>query len=260
MDFNWKDMKKFFLGILMTCVVISCLGEGENSFNYQLDMTFETVAGWNVKFGSDSLSVVDETGWILGQDPSVGLAYKQKDGQFQGGFRLSRLEGEADGELTRPQTDLDAWRVNAVCGVADRTYMDGSMTYAVLYDNPEEDMMPAHDLEFGYSDIGTCTMYGCYVNNTTLVARKVKEVFADGDKLLLKATGYRRDGTKTGDAEIELAEYSALKDTVMYNWSVFDLSDLGVVDYVDFEVVSSKPEVPSYACIDGILTGIAISY
>ena len=46
----------------------------------------------------------------------------------------------------------------------------------------------------------------------------------------------------------------------MYNWSVFDLSSLGEVDYIDFEVTSTNPEVPGYFCMDGLLSTIVIEY
>ena len=119
--------------------------------------------------------------------------------------------------------------------------------------------MPAHDIEFGYKGLGSFTPYGCYVNNTTLVARKIKEHFQDGDKLVLKAIGTTASGAKT-ETSITLAEYTEAKDSVMYNWTAFTLSSLGAVDYVDFEVESTCPEVPGYVCIDGILAGVMVEY
>jgi hypothetical protein len=46
----------------------------------------------------------------------------------------------------------------------------------------------------------------------------------------------------------------------MYNWTPFQLSSLGTVDYVDFEVVSTNPEVPGYFCLDGYLASIKVEY
>lgn len=254
-------MKKLLFIALVICGVSSCFGDDTFSSSYRLDMTFEDVTNYAIPFGSDSLSTLNEYNIIMWSDPSLALFYKQDSQKnFQGGFRLSRLKGEADGMLTRPEAENDAWRVNAVGGAKGYPYYTPSKTYAVFFDNPDQTQMPLHDIEFGYRETGYCTMYGCYVNNTTLVARRVKEHFEDGDKLLLSATGYRMDGTKTGSAEIVLAEYSALKDTVMYNWTAFDLSKLGVVDFIEFEITSTKPEVPEYVCIDGIAAGISISY
>jgi len=152
-------MKRTFFIALVMCVVSSCLGTGENSWSYTLDMTFDdaSLSSSNV-FGADSLSVLNETDMILGTDFSLALLYKQKNNVFQGGFRLSRLKGETDGKLERPQTDLDAWRVNAAGGAANRYSNVPSTTYAVFYDNPDDAQMPTHDMEFGYKDNGTCTI------------------------------------------------------------------------------------------------------
>ena len=46
----------------------------------------------------------------------------------------------------------------------------------------------------------------------------------------------------------------------MYNWTAFTLNSLGAVDYIDFEVESTCPDVPGYVCIDGILAGVKVEY
>ena len=234
-------MKKLLFIALVVCSVSSCLGDSTFANSYMLDMTFEDVesysypnTGYKSEMGADSLLVVNESGKVVWADPSLALLYKQEDKVFKGGFRLSRLIGEADGKLERPETDLDMWRVTSPGG--------------------------AYDMEFGYQTVGTCAMSGCYVNNTTYVARKIKELFEDGDKLMLIATGYDSAGDKTGKAEMVLAEYSALRDSVVYNWTPFNLSSLGAVTYVDFDIVSSRPEIPECVCIDGVVANISISY
>ena len=77
--------------------------------------------------------------------------------------------------------------------------------------------------------------------------------------MLLSATGYS-NGVKTGKAEIVLAESNAMRDTVMTTWSKFDLSKLGAVDNIDFEIITSKPEVPAYFCLDELYTYITLEY
>ena len=120
-------------------------------------------------------------------------------------------------------------------------------------------MRPKYDIEFAYKELGACAPLGCYVNNTTLVARKIKEHFKDGDKLILKAKGTLADGTIT-ETSIVLAQYTEAKDSIMYNWTPFSLSSLGAVDYVDFEVHSTNPDVPGYFCLDGYLASLNIEY
>lgn len=246
-------MKKILILLFATVAVVSCMEKGSFSQKYMADITFEfsdPVYGNSFK---DSLYVGTEgEGFVYMQYP-VFFSQKQASGTFQGGFLMSYLKGEKDGALSKEAMDNDRYRVHAETGSL------GSRTYAVFYDNPVESMMHAHDIEFGYKDVGKFTPYGCYVNNTTLVARKIKENFVDGDKLVLKAVGVRHDGSKV-ETSITLAEFTEAKDSVMYNWSVFDLSPLGEVDYVDFDIESTNQNVPGYFCMDGFLAGIDIEY
>ena len=244
-------MKKFLTFIAVIFAAISCsMDGGSYSQSYPFDITFEfSDYVYTNSFSKDSLFVLTEgEGFIYGNYP-LFFGEVQATGTFKGGFLMSYLKGEKDGELTKEANDNDAYRVYAEAG------QKGSKTYAVFYDNPDQSQMPQYDVEFGYKDVGACTMYGCYVNNTTLVARKVKEHFTDEDRLTLKAIGHKHDGTKV-EASIVLAK----KDTIMYNWSAFDLSKLGAVDYMDFEVVSTNPAVPAYFCLDGLSGHVAISY
>ena len=150
------------------------------------------------------------------------LVYNQKtiDKEFCGGFLLSYQKGLPEGG-NLVETD-GTYRANSPSGAY------GSRTYAVFYDNPEEGQMPEKDMIFTQSYYGTCGMNSCMVNNTALVAGKVKEHFEVGDKLVLKATGYL-DGTKTGESEFVLAEFSSQKDSIVSTWTRFDLSKLGLL-------------------------------
>lgn len=246
-------MKKILFYVAVALSVMSCLSSGSFTQSYTADVTFECSSDVYAKSFKDSIYVVPQgEGFVYMSYPLVFMQ-KQLEGTFQGGFLMSYLKGEADGKLDKEPMVNDAYRVHAASGSL------GSQTYAVYYDNPVESMRPKYDIEFGYKGLGTCAPLGCYVNNTTLVARKIKEHFQDGDKLILKAKGTRADGTMV-ETSIVLAEYTEAKDSVMYNWTAFGLSSLGAVDYVDFEVVSTNPDVPGYFCLDGYLASIDISY
>lgn len=246
-------MKKLLLFSAVVLTMVSCLDSGSFSQSYMADITFEFSNDTYATQFKDSLYFMPEgEGFLYGNYPLM-FAQSRLDGTFQGGFMMSYLRGEKDGALTRPESENDMYRVHNPSGAA------GSRTYAVFYQNPVDEVMPKHDLEFGFKDVGSCTMLGCYVNNTTLVARKVKEHFTDGDKLILRAKGYKHDGS-VDQTDIVLAEYTEAKDSIMYNWTAFSLSKLGSIDYVDFEVISTNPEVPGYFCIDGVLASIDISY
>ncbi len=246
-------MKKILFFAAVALAMVSCMSKGSFSQSYTADVTFECSSGIYANSFKDSLYVAPEgEGFVYMNYPFVFMQ-KQLDGKFHGGFLMSYLKGEANGMLGKAPADNDAYRVHAATGAT------GSNTYAVYYENPVESMRPKHDIEFMYRGLGTCAPLGCYVNNTTLVARKIKEHFKDGDKLVLKAKGTLPDGT-TRETSIVLAEYTEAKDTVMYNWTAFGLSSLGAVDYVDFEVVSTNPDVPGYFCLDGYLASVAIEY
>lgn len=246
-------MKKILIFLIAAYAAVSCLSKSSFSQSYTADFTFEFSPDTYSNLFKDSLYVMTEgDAFFYGQYP-VFFYQKQLNGTFHGAFLLSYLKGEKNGELVKEPADNDAYRVHSASGAT------GSMTYSVFYDNPVTSMMPAHDCEFGYKSVGKFTPLGCYVNNTTLVARKIKEHFKDGDKLVLKAIGVRADGTKT-EASITLAEYTEAKDSVMYNWTAFGLSSLGAVDYLDFEVQSTCQDVPGYFCLDGLLAGVSIEY
>ena len=234
--------------------MISCL-DGSYKQSYTADVTFECSVDVYANSFKDSLYLVpDGEGFTYMGYPLVFMQ-KQLAGTYQGGLIMSCLKGEADNKLDKAPAENDAYRVHAATGASD------SYTYAVYYENPIESMRPKYDIEFGYKGLGRSysAPLGCYVNNTTLVARKIKEHFKDGDKLVLKAKGTLADGTVT-QTSIVLAEYTEAKDTVMYNWTPFGLSALGAVDYVDFEVVSTNPDVPGYFCLDGYLASINLEY
>lgn len=248
-------MKRILIFISAAIVAASCLSKGSYSQTYVADITFEFTDPIYVSSFKDSLYVLkagEGDGFLYGQHP-VLFSQKSLNGVFQGGFLMSHLKGGKDGVLSNEAKDNDAYRVNAPTGSV------GSRTYAVFYNNPVESMMLPHDIEFGYKDAGAFSPHGCYVNNTTLVARKIKEHFADGDKLVLKAIGTRHDGTKV-ETSITLAEYTEAKDSVMYNWTAFSLSNLGAVDFLDFDLESTNPNIPEYFCLDGLLASITIEY
>ena len=246
-------MKKIIILFAAMSALVSCLGGDTFYQSYVADITFEYDGNVYNKSFKDSLLVLSGFDAFTDNLNPVYFTTKSSNGVLQGGFTLSYLKGEFGGKLEKEATSNDAFRVNALTGAA------GTKTYAVFYDNPNEEMMPAHDVEYGYRGLGTFSPSGCFVNNTTLVARKIKENFQDGDKLVLKAIGEKADGTKK-EVSITLASYTESKDSIMYNWSVFDLSSLGEVDYIDFEVTSTNPEVPGYFCMDGLLSTIVIDY
>lgn len=247
-------MKKTIVLVVAVISLVSCMKDGSFKQSYTLDVTFEYPDEVYAKeFNSDSVYVAKQGVGFVWMNSPLLFAQKQNNGVFRGGFAMSYLKGKANGEVSEEEHKNDLYRVNAVSGSR------ASKTYAVFYDNPNDQEMHEHDIEFGLKEVGTCSMLGCYVNNTTHVARMIKEHFEENDKLVLKAIGHGPDGKKT-ETKIVMAEYTAAKDSIMYNWTPFDLSVLGAVEYVDFEVESTNPDVPGFVCVDGVLASINISY
>ena len=256
-------MKKTIIFITFILSVVSCLGDGEFTQTYPAEATFEyTDLDYAKAFGEDSLYFNDSHGYGFGWNY---LTFRHKVDTvakvFEGGILLSYLKGsqfDPSDSLSMAQTDSaafanDAFRVNS------SLMLYNSMTYAVYHANPDEGMMPEHDVEFMATEIGTCTMGICYVNNTRYTAYKVSQCFEDGDRLTLQATGYL-DGARTGETSMSLADFSAQKDSIVSTWTAFDLSKLGQVDRVDFAVLSTKKEVPAYFCMDNFTASITLSY
>ena len=77
--------------------------------------------------------------------------------------------------------------------------------------------------------------------------------------MTLKAKGYLA-GKPTGEAEIVLAERTTAKDSIMSAWTLFDLSKLGTIDDVDFEIESPRDlGIPLAFCIDDVKANILIT-
>ena len=123
--------------------------------------------------------------------------------------------------------------------------------------------MPEKHLTFmvatSESTQATCSMKYVMVTNSVAVEQAVRNSFVDGDWLILKASGYL--GTQpTGSAEICLAEYTERKDSIINSWTKFDLSPLGDVDRVQFEIQTrSSKYIPTTVCMDDLTAHVSIT-
>ena len=57
-----------------------------------------------------------------------------------------------------------------------------------------------------------------------------------------------------------VAEFTEKKDSVVSSWTAFELTKLGAVDCVDFELISTQPDVPAYFCMDSMFATISLEY
>lgn len=253
------NMKKIIFFIFVLAMSVSCMGLMDKGHTYQssytLNANFEyTTVDYIKDFGEDSL--------YFDSARCVGIGFKDfafyhktnaDTTDVLGGFMLSYLQTPAD--LSQLDTLNKRWRAYASPITKINTYLV-HRTADVKTD------MPAHVVEFLNTQYGTCVMESCLVTNTVEVADSIMSNFSIGDKLMLKAIGYA-GGQKTGSAEFMLAERASTKDSIVTNWSLFDLSPLGAVEQVDFELeVLSNQElaIPKFFCLDEFTASISIAY
>lgn len=241
-----KRLLFFFFTIVM---VSSCFGDDDNkeTLSGVVDFQFEDLA-----FQNDSTAFITSTpqGFSYGV---FNFYHKLNAGQtaVDGGFLISRLEMPRSGNTSGLENTY-------------RSYIPGTkLSYLNLYtvyrQNSDPELMPEHDFQFPLASSGTCKLSGMFVTNTVEVADSVKANFKEGDKLTLKAIGYR-GGVKTSEVAINLAEYTAQKDSIVSKWTPFSLSELGFVEFVEFEMTSTHPDVPTYFCMDNIVYEVEMTY
>ena len=234
----------FFAALLAA----SCGFESGYSENYQYQGSFEySDFIYEDEFFADSTYFDTNLKIGIGYGDMSYYHKVDEQGAFQGGFRLSYLK--ASGLNDKPEG-----YVSHECRVAGKPSSSRN-TYAVFTQNMDPSLMPEHDIVAPNYNYVTCTINYCWVNNTEKVYEAVKKNFGSEDRLYLTATGYL-DGVRTGTAEITLAK----ADSTMYNWTKFDLSALGMIDYVDFEVYTSNRAVPTAFCMDEVSAHLSIQY
>ena len=136
--------------------------------------------------------------------------------------------------------------------------------YAVAYYSAPTDWFT------GYTDPITLTnstepqtITGFYITNTVFTLDAILHgdyangPFAQGDYMTVTATGYN-GSQKTGEVIFYLADYRSENENehfALNNWKWFDLSTLGAVTRVEFELFTTKSDnfgftTPTYFCID----------
>ena len=241
-------MKRILLFFIVMTVAVSCLDGGKFSQSYPLLVTFEAE---KTAFGSDSLyfnTSGDKEGLYWDY---LFFAHKLDQDVFKGGFILSNMEYPKSGVLEGLSNN--EYRVNHKAQKA-------ANAYAVFC---ETDDMPDCHLNFAFPVSpqmkGTCSLKSVMVNNTVEVADAVNATVVDGDVLSLEVTGYLA-GKKTEKAEMKLAEFTAAKDSIVHNWTLLDISKLGMVDSVRFALIPPVGKtVPKAVCIDNLFASITIT-
>lgn len=180
-------------------------------------------------------------------------------------------------------TDLTPW--SGGCGLsigADTTVLtnviypyrvwgvrsvQGDNIYAFWHDAENESLMPEHDfitdIYFGDDDSYIIPQF-VYVKNTQQVVNEVRyglnigTPFQEGDYITLSFKGFFRD-KGTGTVSVNLADFKTYRDSVMTVWTPIDLTSLGKVDAIDFEITSNRPVSKDF-CFDNLVVNTHIEY
>lgn len=218
----------------------SCLGSSKYESSYPYLADFEYRQGDKEEyFGSDK-AYFDNSLQV-----NIDLVFftKKVGGDFSG-FAWS-IAADAEGKEASPFS------------VYDKHAAGGSEGFFVFHNNPTITL--DHHICFPGAKYGTFSPVGCFIHNTTSVAKDILEgpnKFERGDSLKVTATGIL-NGQPTGSVSIMLADYRQ-KDSLVTKWTEFKLDKLGPVEYIDFNITSSKP-VQQYFCIDNFTGKVSIS-
>ena len=236
-------MKRFIYIIFASFLVASCF-DGSNYYEKFTDVTtFEyTQEDYAKLFGSDS-TYFDASQGVGIKWNYFAFYHKTFNGMFLGGFQLSYMK--PSGNADKPEGyALNPYRV------VGPQLSSTNKTYSVFHQSADPSEMPEHDFGFLVPSNGTCTPRHCWVNNSEAVYEALKP----GDEFKIVAKGFL-GGKETGTVEIKLAA-----DTLVYNWTKFDLAKIGPVDAMDFEIVSSNASVPKFFCMDELVADVNIEY
>ena len=114
-----------------------------------------------------------------------------------------------------------------------------------------------------FKDGNSYTVQGFYVTNSTYAYLSMKngddfaKKFVEGDWFKLKVSGKDASNNVTQVIEIYLADFRNGKSEMLNTWKWIDLSQLGAISCLDFELSSSDigdwgMNTPSYFCMDDI--------
>lgn len=204
------------------------------------DVTLSSYGYWQGESGDNEMF---SGGWMF-------YNYYMPDYSFWGGFTASN------------HTDMSQSGLNAQYTAASGCGYDGSAQYGVAY-------AMGVQCDVHASDNQAHTVTGCYVTNNLWAYQNIHDGDAtatpfggtsgnDPDWFKLTATGKDANGNTIGTAEFYLADYRFTnneEDYVLNTWEWFDLSTLGAVNTISFDLSSSKNNnygmiTPAYFCIE----------
>jgi hypothetical protein len=241
-------MKKFIISILVAVAAVSCVSLDGYQEVYTATASFEFNGVDYSKTFDENCLYIGDGGFAYGEYVFTNKSTKDGDKKtLDGGFAMCYAKDTVITKL--PKNSYSAYATTAGAQ---------SYTFAVFKQNEDPSRMPAEDVVFYYSTMGTWAISGCLVTNTTEVVHAVlkgcgdQAPFGKGDWMKIVATGYLNKQV-VGKSEFFLVDYSKT-DPIVKDWTVWELDSLGIVDRVDFEIQVSegKEKTPMLFCMDNL--------
>ena len=243
-------MKMIRMSAIAAAMILaaSCMNDVGYETTYTAGISFD-----NFGYGDDDIYGEDKLffGSYLISDDIVFASKTDESVTDFNGFGLSKATSKdeiADGRYS----------VNA------ESASSGS-AFALFHNTSYIEPLDQHII-FARAGYGTCSPVSCMVNNTKLVADMIQMYNSQNDESIgvtLTATGYA-GGSETGKATISLAipgETPEARDSIMSSWTLFDLSDLGNVEYISFNMEFSdatQTMIPQYFCLDDFVANVHV--
>lgn len=264
-------MKKFFTLISAALMAVSVVSAQEVKI---LDLTKSTTTlefnattgAWTETTNADaSMAAIESQGmsfshnaestygswWGFTASNSADNSYKSDTYTYQ--FSNMAKGGIVLNEDGTVKTDENG----AVVVSADVPYLVG---YYSEYNN-QTTGMPGNMMVF--ADGGSYEMVGCYVNLNSysfyslVIGDSYASAFSENDKFTLKITGMDANLADGNTVEVVLGSYSGGDLTAARGWKYVDLSSLGKVFALKFEMTSTDTaygymNTPAYFCLDKV--------
>ncbi len=227
-------MKKFYLFIGFWVALFSSNAQQIATFD---DINLEVGSFWN---GSDGSGGINSGGFTFPNDYNADWA-------SWSGFSVSNIKDSVTAGWTNQYSAIAASGANE------------SENYAVAYLSGALEMNFENPLQ----------LTGFYITNATYAYLSMKEGDdyskkfggedgSDPDYFKLIVSGTDIYGNETGPVEFYLADFTSEnsgEDYIVKNWKWFDLSGMGVVSSIKFELESTDigdwgMNTPTYFCID----------
>lgn len=290
-------MKKLIFILAVIAAFTSCMKDGPNyKASYTLQDTCEYGQDSEI-FPDNNDHYIFPEGFISYGNIAY-LSKSSTETGFQGGFVLSRQAwkypessseedteggnedngtgedtGEDTEETTPAQAPYGSYGEPGEGGAPAGNGLKSSKTFLYYM---QSGSMSEHDIMFTASEVGTCAPVGIMVNNSANTVYTIKGANNDsfnleaGQDLKLKITGYL-NGTETGSVDVLLAGKDLGKtggidadgsapDSLITSWTAIDLSDLGSIDVIDFEITGGGNIYPKDVCFDNFTANINIEY